>query len=170
MQKLKKPLSVLLAALMIVSLFVAVPVTASAEVVTDEYVANIGDSRCYLLSRFTRRIRQITIDHSLVEEYVRAGIITREEARNHPKKNIITRAIGSDDPKPEADIYKLRLQGGQALLLCSDGLSNSVADKDILNSFLQIPTDPEKLCRHLLELAFQGGAGDNVTMFVVVRT
>ena len=134
------------------------------------YVANIGDSRWYLLSRFTRRIRQITIDHSLVEEYVRAGIITREEARNHPKKNIITRAIGTDDPKPEADIYKLRLQRGQALLLCSDGLSNSVADKDILNSFLQIPTDPEKLCRHLLELAFQGGAGDNVTMFVVVRT
>ena len=133
------------------------------------FVVNVGDSRCYLLSRFTKRIRQITVDHSLVEEYVRAGIITREEARSHPKKNIITRAIGSNDPEPEADVYKLRLQRGQALLLCSDGLSNSVSDKDILNSFLQIPGDPERLCHQLMDLAFRGGAVDNVTMFVVVK-
>ncbi|MBR0391762.1 MAG: Stp1/IreP family PP2C-type Ser/Thr phosphatase [Oscillospiraceae bacterium] len=133
------------------------------------YIANVGDSRCYLLSRFTKRIRQITVDHSLVEEYVRAGIITPEEARNHPKKNIITRAIGTGDPEPEADIFKLHIQRGQALLLCSDGLSNSVPDKEILNSYLQIPNDPETLCRRLLDFAFQGGARDNVTMLVVVR-
>ena len=133
------------------------------------YIANVGDSRCYLLSRFTKRIRQITVDHSLVEEYVRAGIITPEEARNHPKKNIITRAIGTGDPEPEADIFKLHIQRGQALLLCSDGLSNSVPDKEILNSYLQMPNDPESLCRRLLDLAFQGGARDNVTMLVVVR-
>ena len=133
------------------------------------FIANVGDSRCYLLSRYTKRIRQITVDHSLVEDYVRAGIITREEARTHPKKNISTRAIGSNDPEPEADVYKLRLQRGQALLLCSDGLSNSVPDKEILNCYLQMPNDPETLCRRLLELAYQGGAGDNVTMFVVVR-
>jgi protein phosphatase len=108
-------------------------------------------------------------DHSLVEDYVRAGIITREEARNHPKKNIITRAIGTSDPEPEADVFKLRLQRGQALLLCSDGLSNSVPDKEILNCYLQISNDPEAFCRRLLELAYQGGASDNVTMFVVVR-
>ena len=62
------------------------------------FIANIGDSRCYFLSALPKRIRQITIDHSLVEEYIKAGIITREEARSHPKKNIITRAVGTEDP------------------------------------------------------------------------
>ena len=133
------------------------------------YIANIGDSRCYLLSQLPKRIRQVTTDHSLVEEYVRAGIITREEARTHPKKNIITRAVGSDDPEPEADVFKLHLFRGQALLLCSDGLSNFVTDSDILNSFYITPRDPEKLCRLLMEQTFRNGAGDNVTMFAVVR-
>lgn len=133
------------------------------------FIVNVGDSRCYLLSRFSKRIKQITVDHSLVEDYVRAGIITREEARNHPKKNIITRAIGSDDPEPEADVFKFHLQRGQALLLCSDGLSNAVPDNEILNCFLQLPNDPEQLCSRLLQLSYEGGARDNVTMFVVVR-
>ena len=133
------------------------------------FIANIGDSRCYFLSALPKRIRQITIDHSLVEEYIKAGIITREEARSHPKKNIITRAVGTEDPQPEADVFRLHLFRGQALLLCSDGLTNYVSDSEILDSFLITRHDPEKMCRLLLEQTLRKGAGDNVTMLTVVK-
>ena len=92
-------------------------------------VANVGDSRLYVISK-RRVIRQITRDHSLVEEMIRLGGLKREEARKHPDKNIITRAIGAKDDV-EADFFTEELKDGDIILMCSDGLSNMLDDKEI---------------------------------------
>lgn len=92
------------------------------------YVANVGDSRLYLIDE--NKISQITKDHSLVEEMVRMGEISRDDARNHPDKNIITRALGAGRDV-DVDFFDVRLTPGDILLLCSDGLSNMVPDEDI---------------------------------------
>ena len=91
------------------------------------YVANVGDSRLYLVND---DIKQITKDHSLVEEMIRMGEIDRESARSHPDKNIITRAIGVS-PKVEVDFFEVDLKKGDHVLMCSDGLTNMVEDDDI---------------------------------------
>lgn len=91
------------------------------------YVVNVGDSRLYKIGD---RIEQITEDHSLVEEMVRMGEISEEQARNHPDKNIITKAIGVSDTV-EPDYFDTDLQKGECLLMCSDGLSNMVSDGQI---------------------------------------
>ena len=91
------------------------------------YVANVGDSRLYKIGG---TIEQITEDHSLVEEMVRMGEISKEEARNHPEKNIITRAIGVSETV-EPDYFDTKLEKGECLLLCSDGLSNMLEDAQI---------------------------------------
>ena len=93
------------------------------------YFANVGDSRLYLISD---KIRQLSKDHSLVEEMVRLGGIKAEEAKNHPDKNIITRAIGVKNDV-EADIYEYRLKKGDMILMCTDGLSNMVEDEDMFD-------------------------------------
>mgnify|MGYP000802272246 FL=1 len=90
------------------------------------YVANVGDSRLYLIRD---KIEQITKDHSLVEEMVRIGEINREQARNHPDKNIITRAIGARN-RISIDFFDMRLEPGDVILMCSDGLSNMLEDKE----------------------------------------
>ena len=93
------------------------------------YIANVGDSRLYLIGR---DIRQITRDHSLVEDMVRMGVLEREEARTHYKKNVITKAIGvADDKTSTPDIFEIEVENGDKLLLCSDGLTNMVEDYDI---------------------------------------
>ncbi|MDD3795273.1 MAG: Stp1/IreP family PP2C-type Ser/Thr phosphatase, partial [Lachnospiraceae bacterium] len=104
--------------------------TVVAATVQDDclYVANVGDSRLYLLDD---GIEQITKDHSLVEEMVRAGELRRDEARNHPEKNIITRAVGVKT-KVRTDFFDVALNEGDRFLLCSDGLTNMVEDTEIL--------------------------------------
>ena len=104
------------------------------------YVANVGDSRLYLIRD---HIRQITRDHSLVGEMVRAGELSPEQARNHPNKNIITRAVGAGQ-KLEIDFFDEDLRKGDILLLCSDGLSNMVEDEEI-----------EKIIKTIEDIAFQ---------------
>ena len=89
------------------------------------YIANVGDSRLYVVDK---QLRQITRDHSLVQEMVRMGEITAEEARNHPDKNIITRALGAEKTV-DVDFFDMRLEPGSTILMCSDGLSNMVEDK-----------------------------------------
>ena len=86
------------------------------------YFANVGDSRLYLINK---EIRQLSKDHSMVEEMVRLGGLTEEEAKHHPDKNIITRAMGVKD-KVEPDFFEYRLKGGDTILMCSDGLTNMV--------------------------------------------
>ena len=129
------------------------------------YVANVGDSRAYLLSK--GRIQQITRDHSLVEEMVGKGLITLEEAKVHPKKNIITRAVGVE-ASVKCDIFEVKAGAGSRILLCSDGLSNLLSDNDIL-SVSERNGDCEEAAKVLLGLALGRGAPDNVTVLIAER-
>ncbi len=131
------------------------------------YIINVGDSRAYHVSRRNGSIIQITRDHSLVEELVAAGTITREEALHHPRRNVITRAVGTGT-KVDADYFDFFLQSGDALLLCSDGLTNTLSDEEILRCVLELQT-PEEICRSLMAAALERGARDNVTVLVVSR-
>ena len=131
------------------------------------YILNVGDSRAYHISRRNGSILQITKDHSLVEDMVEAGTITREEALNHPRRNIITRALGTEK-KVEADYFDFFLQGGDVLLLCSDGLTNTLRDDELLRCVMELQT-PEQICRSLMEKTLERGAKDNVTVLVVSR-
>ena len=126
----------------------------------DAYVVNVGDSRGYLLEGGA--IRQVTVDHSLVQLLVDRGEITPAEARIHPQKNLITRALGVDS-HVEYDLSRLSPQPGGRLLLCSDGLSN-LLDDDTLLCLSGQEEDPERFCRVLLEQALERGAPDNVTV------
>lgn len=123
------------------------------------HIINVGDSRAYYLSQ--DGIRQITIDHSLVQDLLQRGHITPEEARNHPNKNVITRALGVDN-KLEGDLFTQELEPGSMLLLCSDGLSNVLEDEELLEVALHGGT-PEESCQRLIGLALERGATDNVT-------
>ncbi len=128
-------------------------------------VVNVGDSRAYLIGK--RRITQITRDHSLVEDMVSRGKITRAQAQNHPQKNIITRAIGVE-ASVTSDLFDVKLSSGNRILLCSDGLSNLVSSEEMLlisgnNQNL------EKACEALLDLAMKRGAPDNITVLIAER-
>lgn len=132
----------------------------------DECLAvNVGDSRLYHLTG--GGITQVTVDHSLVEHLIRTGQISREEGKKHPQKNIITRALGVE-PAVELDIFSICFAPGDRLLLCSDGLTNLVADEELL-SHLGPETEPENACSSLMELALERGANDNVTLAVLKR-
>lgn len=131
------------------------------------YIINIGDSRAYLLDCRKGSIRQVTRDHSLVEELVRFGAITPEEARVHPHRNVITRALGTEQ-SVDSDYFSFRLHNGELLLLCSDGLSNMLSNEEILAEARKIP-EPEPVCRALMALALERGARDNVTVVAVSK-
>ena len=123
------------------------------------HLINVGDSRCYLADETS--ITQITRDHSLVEDLVARGDITPEQARCHPRKNLITRALGVDRwVRP--DHYQLKQRPGTFLLLCSDGLSNMVTDPELLYEIIH-GGDPSGCCQRLLDIALNRGAPDNVT-------
>ena len=125
-------------------------------------VANVGDSRLYLVND---KIEQITIDHSLVEEMVRNGSLDREAARNHPKKNIITRAIGAQDIV-EADFFKLEINVGDMVLLCSDGLTNMVEDENIQHILKGGGSLKEK-AEELVRAANNNGGRDNISLIII---
>jgi PPM family protein phosphatase len=128
------------------------------------YIGSVGDSRAYLLRGST--IRQLTSDHTFVNEQVRAGTLTLEEARRHPARNILTRAVGSQE-EVEADLIEQDLKAGDALLLCTDGLTTMLEDPDILATVQTHEDDPEASCRALVELANSHGGDDNVTVVLV---
>lgn len=126
----------------------------------ESYVVNVGDSRCYLIEN--GMIRQITVDHSLVQLLVDRGEITAEEARVHPRKNLITRALGVDSTV-DCDLLRVETGPGSRLLLCSDGLSNVLIDQVLLQTSMD-EAEPEGLCRSLLRMTLEQGAPDNVTV------
>ncbi|NCB74196.1 MAG: Stp1/IreP family PP2C-type Ser/Thr phosphatase [Clostridia bacterium] len=126
-------------------------------------VANVGDSRAYLISN--GEISQVSRDHSFVEEMVGKGAITREQARNHPKKNIITRALGVDRTVA-CDTFSLELNKSDLLLLCSDGLSNTLSDTEILE-IVKSRKNLAGIGKQLLEMALSRGAPDNVTVGLI---
>lgn len=123
------------------------------------YVANIGDSRLYLLRD---KMEKITDDHSLVEELVKNGNLTESEARVHPQKNIITRALGTENVV-NADFFEVQVKQGDIVLLCSDGLSNMLDDDD-MEYILRHSDSLEKACDTLVEKANQCGGEDNITV------
>ena len=127
-------------------------------------VANVGDSRCYLLNR--DGVRCITRDHSLVQLMVQRGELTGEQAKSYPGKNFITRAIGTE-PKVECDLFRLTVQKGDSLLLGSDGLSNLLEDQEMLFEVVH-GVNKQLCCQRLLDIAKQRGAPDNVTSILAV--
>ena len=127
------------------------------------YVANVGDSRLYLIN--DERIIQITKDHSLVEEMVRMGEISEEDARNHPDKNVITRALGATKDVA-VDFFDVHLESGDRLLLCSDGLTNMVLDEDIEDIIVSEEL-LETAGKRLVEAANENGGKDNIGIVLV---
>lgn len=125
------------------------------------YVAHVGDSRCYLLR--CGFIYQVTNDHSLVSEQVRAGILTKEEAELHHLRNVITRSVGYQEEE-DVDTTSLQLEDGDLLVLCSDGLHGKVPDKEISNLTKELQTEA---VQRLIQLANERGGDDNITVVVV---
>lgn len=139
--------------------------TITACVVTNDKVtaAQVGDSRLYLIR--DGKIIQITKDHSFVEMLIERGSITKEDAKHHPQKNIITRAIGTDS-SVEADIYEFSKEPDDIILLCSDGLVNMVEDEKIL-SIITDTEDFESLAQLLVNEAENAGGHDNITVILI---
>ena len=127
------------------------------------YVANVGDSRMYVVDK---QIRQVTKDHSLVQEMVRMGEITAEQARNHPDKNIITRALGAERVV-DVDFFDMRLEPGSTLLMCSDGLSNMVEDSRIKEILSRRDEALDERGRTLIGEANHNGGKDNIAIVLV---
>ena len=127
-------------------------------------IANVGDSRAYHINQ--ERIVQITRDHSLVEHMLERGDITAEEARHHPNRNLITRALGPD-VDPECDCYTCQLLPGEYLLLCTDGLVNTVTDQEIMDEVLH--GDINTCMERLLAISKSRGASDNITVVLAKK-
>ncbi len=126
------------------------------------YFANIGDSRLYVINE---QIRQLSKDHSLVEEMVRLGGINEEEAKHHPDKNIITRAIGAKEPV-EIDFFEYQLKRGDVILMCTDGLSNMVEDEEIYH-IIKGRRDIVEAAEQLIDTANRNGGKDNIGVVLV---
>ena len=126
-------------------------------------VVNVGDSRAYSIDR--NGIHQITTDHSLVQMMVSRGELTKEQARNYPGKNLITRAIGTE-AVTMCDIFHKKVERGDYILLCTDGLSNLMDEQEILFEVAH-GQDREQCCERLLDIAKKRGAPDNVTSVLV---
>ena len=125
-------------------------------------IAQVGDSRAYLLHQ--GKLQQLTRDHSLMADMIEAGQLTPEEARTHPQRSVITRALGSD-PHLQPDLYEINVETGDRLLLCSDGLSTMVQDEDI-ESLMARTRDPQRCASQLVNAAIAAGGHDNVTVIV----
>ncbi|MCD7828702.1 MAG: Stp1/IreP family PP2C-type Ser/Thr phosphatase [Clostridiales bacterium] len=127
-------------------------------------VAHVGDSRCYHIS--DGEISQVTHDHSLVQELVDAGYITKDQANSHPNKNIITRALGVNE-NVDIDFYEVRLEDNDILLLCTDGLTNHVTEEEIIEC-----TSGENISNYSTELvsrANDNGGTDNITAVIIAN-
>ena len=128
-------------------------------------ILNVGDSRAYLFDGET--LRQVSEDHSYVEEMRRLGRISAEDARTHPQKNLITRAVGVD-ATVDGDLFEVELRDTDILLLCSEGLTGMVEDEKIAEVLAKAGTLEDK-GRELLTLALEGGGRDNITVALFTR-
>lgn len=139
--------------------------TAVAAFVKDgtAVIAHVGDSRIYLVNG---EIKQLTRDHSVVQSLIESRKITPEDAKVHPRKNVITRALGAEE-NVAVDSDCLNLSNGDTLLLCSDGLTNFLDDKDILKVFQN--NDISAVAERLVEEANENGGGDNITVVTVTK-
>lgn len=137
-------------------------VVAATVVNGEMYVANVGDSRLYVIGD---RIKQITKDHSYVQEMVRRGELDERDARIHPDRNIITRAIGGGSPL-EVDFFEVELQESDRVLMCSDGLTDMIEDEEILRILKEKDTTAEGI-ECLIETANENGGNDNITVIMI---
>lgn len=134
-----------------------------ATILDDEmYVANVGDSRLYVVGE---ELHQITKDHSFVQEMVRRGELNEKDARVHPDRNIITRAIGGGKPL-EVDFFEVELKKEERVLMCSDGLTDMIEDEEILK-ILKEQKDTTEGIECLIETANENGGNDNITVVVI---
>lgn len=128
---------------------------------TSGIIGHIGDSRAYLISG--RNMVQLTEDHTLVNELYKRGQISEEEVQAHPLKNVVTRALGTDE-EVNVDIYPVQMESGDVLMLCSDGLSNMVSDEQIRTVVGQTDLLLSERADRLLQLALLAGGDDNITV------
>ncbi len=126
------------------------------------YIANVGDSRAYLIKN--DEIIQLTEDHTYVHELLKDGKITLEEAKNHPKRNVITRAVGSEE-YVQADIFEIELFDNDVILLCTDGLTTHLSDEKILSIIKEYGCSES--VQRLIKLANDNGGTDNITIIIV---
>ncbi|MBI5096634.1 MAG: Stp1/IreP family PP2C-type Ser/Thr phosphatase, partial [Nitrospirae bacterium] len=127
-------------------------------------VAHVGDSRVYLVRGDV--ITRITKDHTIVEEYIRLGLLTPQDALYHPSKYMLSRALGTSGDV-DVDITELQFQAGDTLILCTDGLTNMVSDKEISDVILELSPSPEKITDKLIALATKNGGIDNITVITI---
>lgn len=127
------------------------------------YAAHVGDSRMYIIS--DGKMAQATKDHTLVNELLKNGSISIEEARVHPQRNIITKAVGSSE-KLVVDIFELEVEESNVLLLCSDGLTDTTTDEDILD-IINASSNYDEACENLVSKANDSGGSDNITVMLV---
>lgn len=127
------------------------------------FIAHVGDSRCYRLR--DGRLDQLTVDHTLVGEFVREGRITEEQARTHPQRSIITRALGVEPAVP-IDSITLEVANGDRFLICSDGLYGMLYDEEILSYLTAVP-EPQQCSEQLIDAANRAGGEDNTTVIIV---
>ncbi|MEJ8553733.1 Stp1/IreP family PP2C-type Ser/Thr phosphatase [Tepidibacter sp. Z1-5] len=129
----------------------------------DLYISNIGDSSCYLFTN--EDIKKVTKDNSLVQELIDEGAITEKEALTHPQRNVITRAIGTDE-FIKIDFYKEMLEKDNKIILATDGLTNSVTIND-MNNILTNNNNLEKCCSEMIDMAKQNGSKDNISVICI---
>ncbi len=129
------------------------------------YIGNVGDSRAYVIKN--NKIMQITEDHTYVNELLKDGKITSEEAKHHPKRNVITRAVGSEE-YVQADIFEIELFGNDVILLCTDGLTTHLTDENILDIIKEYGCSES--VQRLIKLANDNGGTDNITIIIVDNT
>lgn len=127
------------------------------------YIVNVGDSRLYA---YKDTLRQVTVDHSLVEEMVQSGKLQKEDMRTHPNKNIITRALGTNS-EVKADCFEIEVNQGDVLLLCSDGLSNMLEDEKIETIIKENKEDMRKAGEQLVNEANDAGGKDNISVVLI---
>jgi serine/threonine protein phosphatase PrpC len=127
------------------------------------FVAHAGDSRCYL--RRNGILYRLTRDHTLVDDMVRRGILAAAEAARHRWRHVITNVVGGNSADLKVEVHKLHLEGGDQVLLCSDGLTEMLVDEDI-NQILHAEAEPEQACRRLVTRANEAGGRDNITAVV----
>lgn len=129
------------------------------------FVANVGDSRCYIASE--NQMQQVSVDHSFVQELVNKGMLTKEEAKHHPDRNVITRAIGTQK-HVAVDVFCREAKEGDRILLTSDGLT-SMLEEEYIEEILLSGDDPKQIVKTLVEKANDAGGKDNITAVVVIN-